>query len=85
MKYLVAAITTAILEDGEICTDPKAKQEQVDGTQGIFVLKFRCQERKQFFSLLTLWLDNGVIMQDYDANHLVVFKAVFRWMQLYHD
>ncbi|XP_028395956.1 exosome complex component RRP46-like [Dendronephthya gigantea] len=28
MKYLVAAITTAILKDGEICTDPKAKQEQ---------------------------------------------------------
>ena len=30
MKYLVAAITAAILSDGTICTDPTAKQEQVE-------------------------------------------------------
>ncbi|CAB4012338.1 Exosome complex component RRP46 [Paramuricea clavata] len=28
MKYLVAAITAAILSDGTICTDPTAKQEE---------------------------------------------------------
>ena len=30
MKYLVAAITAAILSDGTICTDPTAKQEEVE-------------------------------------------------------
>lgn len=30
MRHLVAAMTTAILSDGTICTDPTAKQEQVE-------------------------------------------------------